>query len=91
MIFYFQTGLLRNFSTASSYDLCHNYLKCQIFNEFYILAPGTDIQSTISGDRYMSGSGTSYAAPHVTGAFGVLNQMWPYMKGDNLVKLVMIV
>ena len=29
------------------------------------------------------------AAPHVTGAFGVLNQMWPYMDGENLVKLVM--
>jgi hypothetical protein len=34
-------------------------------------------------------SGTSQAAPHVTGAFGVLNQMWPYMKGDNLVRLVL--
>ncbi len=58
-------------------------------SEFYILAPGTNIQSAISDDRYTSGSGTSYAAPHVTGAFGVLNQMWPYMAGDKLVKLVM--
>ena len=58
-------------------------------SEFYILAPGTNIQSAISDDRYTSGSGTSYAAPHVTGAFGVLNQMWPYMQGDKLVKLVM--
>ena len=58
-------------------------------SEFYILAPGTDILSTISNDRYATGSGTSYAAPHVTGAFGVLNQMWPYMQGDKLVKLVM--
>ena len=58
-------------------------------SDFYILAPGTDITSAISDDRYASGSGTSYAAPHVTGAFGVLNQMWPYMAGDKLVKLVM--
>ena len=58
-------------------------------SEFYILAPGTDILSAISNDRYTTGSGTSYAAPHVTGAFGVLNQMWPYMQGDKLVKLVM--
>ena len=58
-------------------------------SEFYILAPGTNITGAISDDRYTSGSGTSFAAPHVTGAFGVLNQMWPYMKGENLVKLVM--
>lgn len=58
-------------------------------SEFYILAPGTNILSATSNDGYSTGSGTSYAAPHVTGAFGVLNQMWPYMKGDNLVKLVM--
>jgi len=58
-------------------------------SEFYILAPGTNVQSAIGDDRYATGSGTSYAAPHVTGAFGVLNQMWPYMQGDKLVKLVM--
>jgi hypothetical protein len=58
-------------------------------SEFYILAPGTNVTGAITDDRYISGSGTSFAAPHVTGAFGVLNQMWPYMKGDKLVQLVM--
>ena len=64
-------------------------------SDFYILAPGTGINSTIptgmgnDGDDTMEMSGTSMAAPHVTGAFGVLNQMWPYMDGENLVKLVM--
>ena len=58
-------------------------------SDFYILAPGTNIKGAIGDDRYTTGSGTSFAAPHVTGAFGVLHQMWPYMKGDNLVKLVM--
>ena len=61
-------------------------------SEFYILAPGQNINSTLptnTGSATGSLSGTSMAAPHVTGAFGVLNQMWPYMAGDNLVKLVM--
>jgi hypothetical protein len=58
-------------------------------SDFYILAPGNNIMGADPGNSYSEGSGTSFAAPHVTGAFGVLNQMWPYMKGDNLVKLVM--
>ena len=62
-------------------------------SDFYLLAPGNNIKSTVPttlpGSGYMNSSGTSQAAPHVTGAFGVLNQMWPYMKGDNLVRLVL--
>ena len=64
-------------------------------SEFYILAPGQAINSTIptgtgnNGNDTITMSGTSMAEPHVTGAFGVLHQMWPYMAGDNLVKLVM--
>jgi subtilisin family serine protease len=58
-------------------------------SDFYILAPGQAINSTIPGDGTATLSGTSMAAPHVTGAFGVLHQMWPYMAGDNLVSLVM--
>ena len=64
-------------------------------SDFYILAPGSDINSTIptgmgnNGNDTATMTGTSMSAPHVTGAFGVLNQMWPYMNGENLVKLVM--
>ncbi len=62
-------------------------------SDFYILAPGNMIYSSVpnhlAGNGYTNMSGTSMAAPHVTGAFGVLNQMWPHMKGDNLVKLVL--
>lgn len=64
-------------------------------SDFYILAPGHFINSTIPTGMGNDGNdtgqltGTSMAAPHVTGAFGVLHQMWPYMAGENLVKLVM--
>ena len=69
--------------------------KCNDTNkisDFYILAPGMNINSTVptdSGNSYMNMSGTSMAAPHVTGAFGIINQMWPHMKGDSLVKLLL--
>ena len=62
-------------------------------SDFYLLAPGNEINSTVpttlDGDGYMKMSGTSMAAPHVTGAMGIVNQMWPHMKGENLTKLLL--
>ena len=56
--------------------------------DFYILAPGTSIYSTGKNGNYVHMSGTSMAAPAVTGALAVIHQMWPHMKGNNLVKLL---
>ena len=62
-------------------------------SDYYILAPGMDINSTVPtelvGSGYMQMSGTSQAAPHVTGAMGIIHQMWPHMKGENLSKLLL--
>ena len=58
-------------------------------SDFYILAPGNNIESSVPGDGYAKMGGSSMAAPQVTGALGILNQMWPHMTGDNLVKLVL--
>jgi len=62
-------------------------------SDFYILAPGNNIKSAVpvglGNTNYMNSSGTSMSAPHVTASFGILHQMWPYMKGENLVSLVM--
>ena len=74
----------------SSNNTCNDTHK---ISDFYILAPGDHIKSTtptdMGGSTYMNSSGTSMSAPHVTGALGILNQMWPHMKGENLVKLVL--
>ena len=56
-------------------------------SDFYVLAPG-NTYSTNKDGSYGSMSGTSMAAPIVTGQVAVLHQMWPHMKGENLVKLV---
>lgn len=74
----------------TSNNTCNDTYK---ISDFYILAPGNDIHSSVpthlDGNGYMNSSGTSMSAPHVTGALGILNQMWPHMKGENLVKLVL--
>ena len=58
-------------------------------SDFYILAPGNEVYSSVPGDGYVTMGGSSMSAPQVTGAMGILHQMWPHMKGDNLVKLVL--
>jgi subtilisin family serine protease len=57
--------------------------------DFYILAPGSGIVSTGINDTTKSMSGTSQAAPAVAGAVAIVNQMWPYMKGDQTVQLLL--
>ena len=57
--------------------------------DFYILAPGNSVYSSVPDDGYLTMGGSSMAAPQVTGAMGILHQMWPHMKGENLVKLVL--
>ena len=56
--------------------------------DFYILAPGMAVNSTVpGGTRTMSGS--SQAAPVVAGAVAIVGQMWPYMPADQVVQLLL--
>ena len=54
------------------------------------MANGTAITSTATNGGYTTMTGTSMAAPVVTGSIAVLHQMWPFMKGKHLVQLVMV-
>jgi hypothetical protein len=56
-------------------------------SDFYVLAPGSTYSTNGEGG-YQVLTGTSMAAPIVTGQIAILHQMWPHMKGENLVKLV---
>ena len=57
-------------------------------SDFYIVAPGV-WNSTGADGGYNIQGGTSMAAPAVSGAIAILHEMWPHMKGKNLVQLVL--
>ena len=57
-------------------------------SDFYLVAPGTNITSTY-GTGYTMMSGTSMAAPVVSGSVAVLRQMWPYLRGDAIAKILL--
>ena len=54
-----------------------------------VIAPGTLINSTVPGGGYERFSGTSMAAPHVTGAIALLKSIFPGgLEGDSPADLV---
>lgn len=57
--------------------------------DFYLMAPGQYVASTDSNGEYRTNSGTSMAAPVISGAVAVVHQMWPHMKGSNIAKLLL--
>jgi subtilisin family serine protease len=85
------TGSVDSFSNKAGHlcrvivdDACRDQYKT---SDFYVLAPGSTYSTNKDGG-YSNLTGTSMAAPIVTGQIAILHQMWPHMKGENLVKLV---
>lgn len=58
-------------------------------SDYYIMAPGTAVYSTYHNGSYANMTGTSMAAPVVTGAVAIVSQMWPHMSGENTTKLLL--
>lgn len=58
-------------------------------SDYYLMAPGTWVTSTNNNSDYRALSGTSMAAPAISGGVALVHQMWPYMTGENVVKLLM--
>jgi len=58
-------------------------------SDFYLMAPGQWSASTSNNGDYRVLSGTSMAAPIISGGAAILHQMWPHMTGENLVQLML--
>lgn len=58
-------------------------------SDFYLMAPGKMIASTENDGTYTLMSGTSMAAPAISGGVALIHQMWPHMTGENIVNLMM--
>jgi len=88
-----ENGNLYSWSNKAGH-ICQNYVAATNtcsdtykVSDFYIMAPGGTISTSINGSTGYK-EGTSMAAPVVTGGLAVISQMWPYMKGENLVRLL---
>jgi hypothetical protein len=72
-------------------NVCQDKYKA---SDFYLLAPGTSIYSTaptaINKLGYQTMTGTSMAAPVISGGVALVHQMWPQMTGSNIVKLLLV-
>lgn len=66
---------------------------CGDAKAYCIAAPGTDIYSTVSTSvnptGYLTYTGTSMAAPHVSGALALLKQKWPNLSAAQLVDIIL--
>lgn len=49
-----------------------------------VVAPGQDVRSAWGTDGFNTISGTSMAAPHVSGAILLLKEAFPYLSGEDL-------
>ena len=91
----YQTGPNNNgaahLCTVMANNVCQDKYK---LSDFYILAPGVGINSVVPSSVNKSGmlslSGTSMAAPAVSGGVALIRQMWPQMTGSNIVKLLLV-
>lgn len=73
-----------DFNEATS--TCNNDKR---ISDRYIMAPGQYVMSADNNGEYRTLSGTSMAAPTVSGAVAVIHQMWPHMTGANLTNLLL--
>ncbi len=54
-----------------------------------IASPGSDIYSTINGNKYAMASGTSMASPNLSGVAAMVLGYYPHLKGEKLKEVLL--
>jgi len=62
--------------------------QCGIARAYCLAAPGSNIVG-IYGSQLAIGSGTSFAAPMVSGGVALLEQEWPYLTGSQIASILL--
>ena len=62
--------------------------RCGIAASYCLAAPGSNILG-LYGNQLAVGSGTSFAAPMVSGGVALLEQLWPYLSGQQIVSILL--
>ena len=62
--------------------------QCGMAKSYCLAAPGSNILG-VYGTGMALGSGTSFAAPMVSGAVALLEQEWPYLTGSQITSLLL--
>jgi len=64
--------------------------QCGDTKDYCLFAPGTNIRSTLNGGGYGVGSGTSFAAPYVSGAAAVVKAAFPGVSSQDVVNRLLL-
>lgn len=79
-------GAIQNESdTTEKYSLCSF---SDIGDRVDVVAPGYDIESTVSNNGYDTMCGTSMASPHVAGIAAMLYSLDPDISGDEVKRII---
>ncbi|ATA56775.1 hypothetical protein CKY39_28815 [Variovorax boronicumulans] len=75
--------------TRTGYQQNSSLNKCGIAKYWCVATPGTSIMSTVFDGAYAAYSGTSMAAPHATGALGIIMERFPYMTNEQALQVLL--
>jgi|GEM_PF-1283115 len=87
---YFRPEMEANWLTVTGLDRdeSHLYNSCGVAKYWCIAGP-TNTQSTDLDNKYSNFNGTSAAAPHVTGALGILMERYPWL-GNAEIRTILL-